>query len=314
MNRFLVKLLFFSIIPVLTLFGVFLLENGTSDPFYQRFITGPKKSLIIGTSRAAQGIQPEILNNMLNLENDNQLFNYSFTVMHSPYGEIYHNSIFKKLIVNEYDDGIFIVCVDPWSISSLKENPIDRNLYREKNRLLEKLWFVNNNVNFQYLLNYYENSFYEIILRRFVYSPTKLHTDGWYEINLKNISDSYPKILEEKRNQYLSSLKNSSFSKTRFDSFIKLIRELDQRGNVYLVRLPVDPEILKIDNALMPEFDNLIEKMSSVEGMPYLDLTPMSNQFNYTDGNHLLVQSGTEVTKLIGDWIRKERFHSVTSE
>lgn len=71
---------------------------------------------------------------------------------------------------------------------------------------------------------FYENSYYEIIIRKFVYSPTKLHSDGWLEINLKNIRDSYPQILEEKKIQYLDILKNSSFSQARFHSFLKLIK------------------------------------------------------------------------------------------
>ena len=97
MKRFIIKIFIFSFFPLVTLFGIFLLENGTSDPFYQRFITDEKKSLIIGTSRAAQAIQPKILNTILGLEGKNEIFNYSFTLMHSPFGKIYQkNLLFHK--------------------------------------------------------------------------------------------------------------------------------------------------------------------------------------------------------------------------
>lgn len=72
----------------------------------------------------------------------------------------------------------------------------------------------------------------------------------------------------------------------------------------------MDPVILEIDNALIPGFNELLENVSKENKIPYLDLTPFSSELKYTDGNHLLAESGTEVTKLIGDWIHKESFHS----
>ena len=304
MKRFIIKIFIFSFFPLVTLFGIFLLENGTSDPFYQRFITDEKKSLIIGTSRAAQGIQPKILNTILGLEGKNQIFNYSFTLMHSPFGKIYQKSIMKKLIKEDYNNGIFIVSIDPWTISSNKKNPNDEDLFSEKNRFLDNISEVNGEVNLHYLMEYYENPYYEILLRRLVYSPTKLHEDGWLEISFKTKINHYSRVLKEKKTQYLNNLNYNSFSEERFKAFLEIIQELDKKGKVYLVRLPVDPEILKIDNSLIPDFNELIERVAKEKNCPYLDLTPLSDKFEYTDGNHLLSKSGTEVSKIIGNWIK----------
>ena len=62
MSRFLIKLIVFSIFPTLTLYYLLLMENGTADPFYQRFTTSKQEALILGNSKAAQGIIPTILN------------------------------------------------------------------------------------------------------------------------------------------------------------------------------------------------------------------------------------------------------------
>ena len=93
MKKFLIKLLLFLSVVILTFGYIFSFADGYTDPFYMRFTTAKQKNLIIGTSRAAQGIQPQILNKKLNLK----FFNYAFTVMHSPFGETYLNSIKSKL-------------------------------------------------------------------------------------------------------------------------------------------------------------------------------------------------------------------------
>jgi hypothetical protein len=73
-------------------------------------------------------------------------------------------------------------------------------------------------------------------------------------------------------------------------------------GKVYLVRLPVHPELQKLEDSLSPDFNvRLAETLQKSNG--YLDLTPKNANFNYTDGVHLTSQSGSEVSRLIGEWI-----------
>ena len=44
--------------------------------FYLRFTSPKHNSLIIGTSRSAQGIHPNIIDSILNLEDINSIYNY----------------------------------------------------------------------------------------------------------------------------------------------------------------------------------------------------------------------------------------------
>ena len=90
---FLVTVVFISIYCLL-----YYLPDGYKDVYYKRFSTPRATSLIIGTSRAAQGIFPVILEKELIKENYSlPIFNYSFTLHHSPFGEPYNNSIKLKL-------------------------------------------------------------------------------------------------------------------------------------------------------------------------------------------------------------------------
>jgi hypothetical protein len=307
MNRFLRKIFIFLILPLLSFLFVFSLENGKADPFYHRFISPKQNSLILGTSRAAQGIQPAVLNEILDLEKEKKFFNYSFTVMHSPYGEIYTNSIVKKLDLDKSIQGVFILAVDPWSLSSIKENPDDQNLFLEKGKMLDKLIFVHSIVNIQYFIKYYEKPFYEILVRKFLDSQSVLHKDGWLEIKINDEDKNYPKRLRSKINLYKENFNNASYSKSRMESFLRLIEILQKKGQVYMVRLPVDKEILKIENELIPEFDELINNISIQYSVPYLDLSCKSSSYRYTDGNHLEKSSGKIVSMEIAKWMKPFR-------
>ena len=103
-----------SIIILLHL-GLALLADGTTDDYYLKFSSPKQSSLILGTSRAKQGIIPSVLSS--SIENvDYQMFNFSFTLKSSPFGLVYYNAIKQKIDL-ESKDGCFIVTVDPWSIS-----------------------------------------------------------------------------------------------------------------------------------------------------------------------------------------------------
>jgi zona occludens toxin (predicted ATPase) len=82
--------------------------NGESDAYYERLTTPAQTSLIIGTSRSAQGILPSILNSELGRSD---IYNFSFTISHSPYGPVYLDRIDQKLLKNS-KNGIFILSVD----------------------------------------------------------------------------------------------------------------------------------------------------------------------------------------------------------
>lgn len=84
-SRFLHKIIIFSI-PLIVIFAIVLGQaDGYTDPFYIRFTTPKQNNLILGTSRAAQGLQPDVFKDIL----ETDVYNYAFTVTHSPYGPTY---------------------------------------------------------------------------------------------------------------------------------------------------------------------------------------------------------------------------------
>ena len=89
----------------------------------------------------------------------------------------------------------------------------------------------------------------------------------------------------------------------RLSYLIKTITFLQKHGKVYLIRLPIDYPILKMEDDLITDFDETIR--SAIEKSDgYLDLTNQYKNYQYTDGNHLYKKSGEIISKEVAEWIK----------
>lgn len=139
------------------IYGLFFFADGYTDPFYLRFTSEKQENLILGTSRSAQGILPSVLEK----EIDKSFFNFSFTILHSPYGDVYLDAIKHKL-KKKSNDQVFILAVDPWSISSSSSDPNDNREFREKDLILDNMHLFNYSPNFEYLLKNLDGNYTNI--------------------------------------------------------------------------------------------------------------------------------------------------------
>lgn len=300
MKKFIIKTVTFSFFSLLLFLLICSRVDGYSDTLYSKFTTPKQNSLIIGTSRAAQGLQPKVFDSVLK----KQFSNYSFTILHSPFGETYLNSIKKKLN-KDTKDGIFIITVDPWSLSSFTKSPEDSLSFRELNLALGNTKFVNINPNPIYLLHNRDNRFYDLIIDK--QSDFYLHDDGWLEINLALDSITLEENVNKKVKKYeRDMLPKAQFSQTRFKYLLQTIKFLKMHGDVYLVRLPIHKKMMDLDMILMPHFNEDIQKAIPLS-QGYLDLTSKNMDFYYTDGNHLHKTSGKIVSKIVANWINENK-------
>jgi hypothetical protein len=297
MKKFILQVILFSTGVAVSILLVFLMADGNSDAIYMRFTSPQQQSLILGASRAAQGLQPSVFNELFAKEHKSNLFyNYSFTIMHSPYGSAYFNSIQKKM-KPDVKDGIYIVTVDPWSISSTTSDPDDSLHFEELHLAVAKTNYVNFKPNLFYLINCYDEPYYTILSRKYKHPPQFVHNDGWLEVNVPMDSISANKRLEKKiKDSWLNSLPKNKFSEVRLRYLIKIISFLKTHGKVYLVRLPVHERMLEIENSLMPQFDSLLTQESYKLNVDYFNFKNSSAKYSYTDGNHLYKTSGKELS------------------
>lgn len=298
-RKFIVSIALFSVVVFSTVLAIFFSADGNADSFYLRFTSPTQSSLILGTSRSAQGLMPEIINKKTNVS----LYNYSFTSLHSPFGPTYLKSIRRKL-KPDGQNGIFILEVSPWGLSSTCENLNDSTSFRELNQCLSIVKSVTSKPNFSYLLHCLEEPYSTLIVDQ---SPNRfLHDDGWLEIGIGMDSQAVAvrteANLKKHREQYIG---NYQFSSLRLTYLVKTIEFLKSHGEVFIVRMPMSAEMMEIENVVMPDFNHQIKPACDV-ATGYLDLTSRNNDFTYTDGSHLHKESGAVISELVGTWIAEK--------
>lgn len=298
MKSFILKSLLFVVLCVALFLAILSSADGNTDAFYLRFTSPVQNQLILGTSRSAQALQPEELNRIMH----RSFFNYSFTVAHSPFGPAYLRSIQKKLNP-QVTDGIFIVTVDPWSISDAADKANDSLKFGENDLCVGTTHWVNMNPNFEYLWENLQGKYLQ------AWMPSEsglfLHDDGWLEVTVPMDSLSVERRLQEKLVDYEKEmLPGRVLSQVRLDYLVRTIRFLKTHGHVYVVRLPVCAEILALERKLLPAFNETIEP-AVILSDGYMDMTGDTIDMRFVDGNHLWKESGKRVSRSIAEWIKE---------
>lgn len=299
MRRFLLQIAVFSVLVLGSVYVVFTRASGYHDYFYLRFTSPQQQNLILGTSKAAQGMQPAEFEKIL----QQPFYNYAFTIAHSPFGPTYLNSIQKK-IDPETKNGIFVITLDPWSISSKGTDPDNPEQFGEQQLALGNTPFVNMDPNPIYLINNFSRRFKMLRTHK---NPVLLQDDGWLDITLNMDSVKVANRIKIKTKEYQERhLPTFKPSQTRLSYLLKTMDFLHQYGEVYLVRLPVHPQILAIENAYMDDFDMKISAaIQRSEG--YLDFSDRVLEFQYTDGLHLYKDAGKAVSEETARWIQSQQ-------
>ncbi|TPE40012.1 hypothetical protein [Pontibacter mangrovi] len=272
-------------------------DTGYVDPFYTRLTTAPAPSLIIGTSRAAQGLQPQAFKSL-----DPEMQNFAFTLSHSPFGPAYLDLI-KEKVDEDAEDGLFIVAVDPWAVSSLTKEEENTENFRENASFVSKINLENVNPNYEYIFRFYPKPLYSVFGGG--KNEMRLHKDGWLEVNIKVDSAIVKNRTTRKLKDYEAYAREGSLSPVRLQSLSETINFLDKHGEVYLVRLPTSAEFAALERRYSPDFDIKMRTLAASHGVHYLNYINASGKYQTTDGNHLYKEAG----KLLSEKVASDILH-----
>jgi hypothetical protein len=291
MKRFLRTLILIFLLPLIIFLLIINYGDWSSDNFYYKVSSSKQNSMIFGSSRALQGLNPDILNESLNRSD---IFNFAFTNLHSPYGFQYMNAIKSKMDKSK-NDNIYFLCVNPWTISSKLKNQNDIEKFRElKSNLLVKDYGSGLLGKLKYYYSQYNEPLFKLIYN---FKGKSTASENGY-LKLKHKSD-LTKIDKKLQHYMKNMLPRYHFSMIRFNQLIKTIKLLIDYGNVYLIRLPMHNKMYQIENKLLEDFDDLIFSLSKKFNIKYINLTLLNDEFNYHDGNHLEYESAKKVSELI---------------
>jgi hypothetical protein len=274
------------------------LSKGPVDEYYMKF-TQPADGLVLGLSRADQGVVPEIVADSL-LPSDQEFRMVNFAMNQTFYGRAYLEAIRKKLR-EQTREGIFILSVNPGSFTASKGfNPDEIQKFDEKT-ILGKLSEVSADPNYDYLSCCYGSSLYNVIYNTSVWDHFVFHADGWNEVVLKT---SQSTISEGDIRHwtalnlrfYKLKLKTEEFNPYRLEYLVKTIDFLKSRGKVYMVRMPAAADIIALENEQWSQFDILMDSVAQEEEIAYLNFTLTPDIYMTYDGSHLFSQSARKFT------------------
>lgn len=301
MRTFLRQLALFSALPIAVAIATFMCADGSIDERYLRFTTPRQSSLIVGTSRAAQGLRPHVLDSVLNATGRNvRSYNYGFAVGFSNYGPAYYTSISKKL-APDTRDGVYIVSVDPWSLCCRADRPPSNDRTEDEASGIAKVHWVNVKPNIEYLIRNYNDP----LLTPLLPDPRPrdrvfITDDGWLDVHIPMTPTDVERRTTAKVKEYREErLPMARPSAMRLGYLGLTIDMLQQHGTVVLVRLPVSPGIKVIEEELWPGFSLMMERMADDQHVRFVDMYSAKDDWAFRDGNHLTPPSAAKATAMV---------------
>lgn len=293
MKSFLKNTVLISLLLSLSLLIVYTAVDffGFSDFAYKRVVSKESGSLIVGTSRAAQALQPASMNPILSQAGYSPVYNFAFTITDSPFGEVYFKAISRKLDHATDSKNVYIVSVDPFSLSSIDE--LDRGGARDDKGILSCLpgFFK---PNYPYLMKQFRPREWDETGRY-----QFLHDDGWLEILVDSTDVGRNK--QERMDLYRSyTVKPSQERETWLE---KTIAFLCEKGEVYLCRLSTCLDMNEIEESIWPGFDGDMQTLAAKFGIRYFSFYNDYDKYRTFDGNHIYRDDGKLISKALCDSI-----------
>ena len=263
------------------------------DIFYVRFITPRQSSLILGDSRAAQGLVPSVINQS---SRQFSFFNYAFTASYSPFCEDYLISIKEKLTHN-IEGQMFIISIGPTQFTSYETTTASNT-----SSYLSSIKSVNGNgfINISYFMSVNRKPLIYGLFNRVIGTAVN-HRDGWLQQRLVYVS---PGELEERYTSGIIRFENSisarSWDNLKWNLFCDLIDFLKDSGAiVFLIRMPTSNDVNILENRYFPDFNERFYSYSLENQIIYLDHSGLSNSYNSIDGNHLTEESAIDYSEYL---------------
>jgi hypothetical protein len=305
LKRFLLHISIWGALLAVTFGGVIAYNAGPrTDFFYNRFTEPKADNLILGSSRAAQGINPSEFGE----ESSERFFNYSFTNFNSPYGQCYFAAAKKKF--TEKKGAITILEVNAFTLSNyLRNMEGDEEVFEECETAPSNMWSVDANPNFEYIIRNYSGDLRTLTgIKPRPYS-IYLHDNGWLEVEMLLDTAYFRENTEEKVKHYNELVPKIKPSTERWKALEETVSYFKKYGEVYLVRVPVSPEMEEIEKNYYPSFNSEVVAFAKDNSVKFLNYFHLNDSLYFTDGNHLHRESARTFSKILGadlKWLGKD--------
>ncbi len=285
MKKFVIKTAVAVLITVALFVMAFcVIPSGRIGDVYPRVSSPLQQSLVIGTSRAAQAVNPEIINAKLQGVYSPTLYNFAFHLDASSYNEVYERAIYKKLAPKDGHSNLFVLTVDPWALRTLDSVPQELALRSYSAR-----------PNLEHIAKNFSRSWF---------SPLPTHSfvneNGRTEVDYEpKTRKEWEKRVEMRLVAYEDMAKNYSYSHKSQQVLERLVLNLGKRGTVCLVRIPTSQPMKELEYKICPKFDIMMNAVAQKHGIAYYNFAEAD--YATTDGNHLTQKEGNRFSAALAD-------------
>lgn len=279
---------------------------------YTRLGNAECHSLICGTSLSAHGVAPEFLNTTTEA---GIWMNYSFSLKTSPWNEVYVRSIEEKLAcsVRQFPGQFFLLFVDPWNVrksdreSMLEDPEVKPCSTSPMHYLLHHsdplgLW---KQVYSDPVVNWLGKPFG-------VYRPhVRVAPSGWIRAEPIPDESAIARRTKKKLNQYISLPDQDVWpdpaSEAALMRMIDTMHSQYPHATVVMVRPPVSPEFLALEEERYPDADQQFERWAQQKGVAYWNYSRAEgiDSKHFWDGHHLDEVGAKAFTSQLAQRIRR---------
>ncbi|MFZ9846740.1 MAG: hypothetical protein ACO3EE_01160 [Flavobacteriales bacterium] len=304
MKKFALKyFVFFALIGLFVFTALPMFLKGWVDEYYIHFLRSGK-SLVIGSSRAAQGLSSEEISKGYGKNFDMENFGFGAAV--SSYGPVYFDAIKEKVAASNEQE-LFILEVNPWTITCEKNNVNDDEaMFPEASGFIAKQWLYNSNPNLEFILRN-KTPLYPFFINR--NKGNEVFSSDEHSRLVGNVpmdSISVKNRLLASNDRFEKQCNDSKFSAKRMKYLNETVKYLSSKGKVVLVRMPIDPSVLVIENKLLHNFNELMQSVAAANKALYLNYSDSTSMAITTDGTHLFNDAAKKFSLRLGADIKSK--------
>jgi hypothetical protein len=274
------------------------------DDFYPKF-TGSASGLVLGISRVSYGVSPGILEECL-AEPGTPLAIENFAIAHleTDYGEVYLEAIREKLDPDTRN-GAFVVGVNPAALSHYPAAGDDEP--DDSRTRIAQMGTYTADPNLEYIRRFYGKALYKAFTHTGEdFRLSVPHPDGWIEMRREvpayTMSDSAMTGWRKQNvDRMIRDIPLAEPSSHRMGSLGETLEFLRGHGRVWMIRMPVHPEVLALEDDYWPDFNDAMAELARSHGVEYFDYSREDDTFQTYDGSHLLGESARAFTRRLCD-------------
>ena len=317
MKTFLLKIAVWTLPGAMGCFGLWfglLHQNPSRDTIgLNRMMPTSCQSMIFGTSRSAQGVNPDILNE--NSSDTGHWFNFSFNLSQSPWNDAYVDAIIEKITcsIDTSKSSHFLIFVDPWTLDEFcgagerswfneswaapcgsevfkygwhNTNPLDVLSFGSCNDLLSVMASTVPRQFIGWITQ--QSSFYE---------NSGIQDNGWLpnkgELTLRETAQA----IKDKVSHYETFKiigKRWPYS-TNADALVRLIDFIHStlpESTITLIRPPVTDLMLELEDNWFPETNSWLRELANKKKVQFVDANEEwtdKSTMDFKDAHHLTI-------------------------